>query len=227
MNSEQLIQDLVRDARPVRRLAPVGVRWLLWVIVVALSVSLIPDILLGVRPDLAQVFHRGCSSLQVCLLTLAAIVSGWAVIALGVPGRAQNPLSRWMPVAALFAWILVIVVSGLASGMGRCGFSPGCFGSIALVGALPAAFLYFVCRRSAPLRPVWTGVLLMGAAAAAGALGTQFSCSNESPLHLLVWHVLPVIALGATGIILGRFIMGRWIHASPPADSRLTSYPPR
>jgi hypothetical protein len=187
--------------------------------VVALSVSIIPDLLLGLRPDLMQIVHRGYSSMQVCLLTLVAVVSGWAVLALGVPGRAQSPLSRWLPVTALMAWILVILTSSLASGMGQCGFSPGCLGSIALVGAIPAAFLYWLCRRSLPLRPLWMGVLLMGAAAAAGALGAQFSCSNESPLHLLVWHVLPVVALGATGMLVGRFVMARWFPA-PLSDTR-------
>lgn len=45
--------------------------------------------------------------------------------------------------------------------------------------------------------------------AAFGALGTQLICQNDDLLHILLWHVIPVIAIGSAGAVLGQLLL-RW-----------------
>jgi hypothetical protein len=86
---------------------------------------------------------------------------------------------------------------------------PGSRLHILVLGAIPRAFLFFLVRRAAPIALGWSGLLVMLTLASIGALGLQFTCTNDDPLHLFAWHFLPVLLIAVSGIVLGRRLL-RW-----------------
>jgi hypothetical protein len=65
------------------------------------------------------------------------------------------------------------------------------------------AFL-FVRRRSDPVHPMTTGAAIGAASGAWGALAIEFHCSMTYLAHVVVGHILPVVALAALGAWFGR-----------------------
>ena len=61
-------------------------------------------------------------------------------------------------------------------------------------------------HRAAPIEPRWTALLGMLAAGAAGALASEIACPIHSPIHILLWHVLPVANLACLGVAAGSVL---------------------
>src|SRR5690606_34401839 len=97
---------------------------------------------------------------------------------------------------------------------GRVGFGWHCVYKTASVAALPGAALFLMVRQAAPLRAGWAGLLAMLATTAVGVLGANVICPNDRPLHMLVWHVLPLMLFAAIGVGLGVWLL-KW-----PRDDR-------
>jgi hypothetical protein len=59
------------------------------------------------------------------------------------------------------------------------------------------------------LRAAWAGLLAVLATAAVGVLGANTICPNDRPLHMLLWHVAPLMLFAAIGAGLGAWLL-RW-----------------
>lgn len=49
----------------------------------------------------------------------------------------------------------------------------------------------------------------MLAAGAAGGITAEVACPLRAPLHIVLWHVLPVVGVAALGVVLGEIVLGR------------------
>jgi hypothetical protein len=67
------------------------------------------------------------------------------------------------------------------------------------VGVVPALGAIVLIRRAAPLDPVWTALLALVASGAAGALTSELACPIRVPMHVMLWHVLPILVFAAIG----------------------------
>jgi hypothetical protein len=104
------------------------------------------------------------------------------------------------------------VVSGaLAGTMGSPLRSWTCVRKVAFVGTIPALFALLLIHRAAPIEPRWTALLGVLAAGAAGALTSELACPIHAPLHILLWHILPVAASACLGVVIGDLL---WPRAS-------------
>jgi len=171
-------------------------------------------VLMGLRPDVL----RGTTTLQFALncvaILLIAALSAFAAFKMSVPDTARSVLVRIAPLWAVFIWLVLLATQG------RLVFTPGphhysagpglrCIRDILVLGAIPGAFLFFLVRRAAPVALGWSGLLVMLSLASIGALGLQFTCTNDDPLHLFAWHFLPVLLVAVSGVVLGRRLL-RW-----------------
>ena len=50
------------------------------------------------------------------------------------------------------------------------------------------------------------------AAAGVGALGVQITCPKLAPMHLLVWHLGPALALPVAAAVAGAPLFARWMR---------------
>jgi len=82
-----------------------------------------------------------------------------------------------------------------------------CLSDIILTSLPTSAVLFFLIRKAAPLKRDKVGFLVLLSGAAYAALGVHFTCIDDSPLHIVMWHLLPVVIVAVIGIFLGRRVL--------------------
>ncbi|ACR32745.1 NrsF family protein [Burkholderia glumae] len=205
MDTHTLIDALVADLRPVRRLSPPALRLLGWLVVSVPAVAAIVA-LEGVRSDITAQLAEPSFLIEQVTTVATALVAGWAALAGCIPGTARWKL--WLPVAPLSVWIASLghqcwsewILVG-ASGMS---LRPDwmCLPNIAVIGALPAIAIVIAIRRGARLdaTPVLWGSL---AAAALADAALRLIHAEDAALMVIVWQ-FGSVALFTTALTLFR-----------------------
>ena len=201
-NTDQLIDRLVADASPVRRLVDPRRRAALWTALALVCIGL-GVAYFGVRRDLAGAMMLLPFLARVALLVATMWLSVVAALRLSVPGEDERAWTRWWPLLFLGALISVVAAElVLVWVVGEAG-SPlrgwTCVRKLTFVGILPAFGAMVLIRRAAPLDPVWAALLGLVAAGAAGALTSELACPVRVPMHVMLWHVLPIAVYAAVG----------------------------
>ena len=215
MRTEELITQLSRGLRPVRRLpsplAMLGL-WCLFcvgVIGAALLVS-------GLRADFAAWLMEGFDLYHLMSAALVALTAGYAAFQLALPDRDQ----RWalLPVPAVVGW-LVTMGWGCLEDLARLGpealqlgVSLPCLGFIIGLGVPMTAAIAFLTRHAALLRPVPVAALGALSAAAFASLGLTLVHELDAAMMVLVWHGIAVLVVTALGAVAGPLLMRRAAH---------------
>jgi hypothetical protein len=219
VETDDLVRRLAADAAPVTRLAPVPVRLMVWT-AVTLTSAVAAVWWLGARGDLLTAVWAPGFQVKSILLLVTAITAAAGALLVSVPGGERSAAVRWLPVAtvaALLLWMGGELGAAAAAGTAnwRVGAAWGCAAQVMAVGLLPGAVLFVRVRRAAPLRGAWAGLLALVAMGAVGALGTSAICPSDRSVHVLVWHVLPLVTIGAVGAAAGYVLLG-WIRHLRP-----------
>ena len=204
-----LVEHLVAELRPVRRLWPVRVRLAIWIAIEA-------GVLLFVirnsqRTDLAQQFKNPWYLLGVGGFAVAGAIGAAFALRSAIPGREPRRIELGLLVALTAASALLLLHEPINLAMPIGNFIheglPCAFG-IAMFASLPLLVLFWAVRRGAPLAGGAGGAL-----AGAGAFLLSFAlmrvnCPIDEGLHLFIWHFLPAlvgVALSAgAGFLLFR-----------------------
>lgn len=211
MRTEDLIQELVSDARPVTRLQPIARRLLGWVVLAAVSFGVVL-FLMGVRRDLGDTNDRVDFAFEAALLIITAMSAAAGALVVSVPGAERTSLVRWAPIIAATASVLwaageLVYAAATGAPTGRLTFAWHCVYKTSCVGAVPGVALFLMVRRAAPTHALWAGLLAVLATAAVGVLGANVICPNDRPLHMLLWHVAPLMLFAAIGAALGTWLL--------------------
>lgn len=214
MKSEELVRSLVGELRPVRRLRGAAWRTFLWAGLALLCVGL-GTYALGPRGDLSLKLRQPSYLLENGALLLLFALSAWCALRLSIPGLAENQLSRFWPVLGLILWCALVgirAVQGVHAATSGAAFvltGVPCIARMGVLGLAPGVAVFFMVRRGAPLHPGWSGLWALLSASAVAMLGTQVLCPRDEPLHVLVWHLGPVLLTGLLGFALGRrYLLG-------------------
>lgn len=213
MPTEDLIQQLVAEASPVRPLRPLSARVAGWFVLALASLALVMG-LMGVRRELGDAADRIDFAFEAALLLLTAITAAVGALLLGIPGADERAHVRWLPMTLALACVVAAAAELTYAAMigaptGRLTFAWHCVYKTTSVAAMPGAVLFVMVRRGAPLHAAWAGLLAVLAAAAMGVLGANIICPNDRPVHMLLWHVLPLLFFAALGAGLGKRLL-RW-----------------
>jgi hypothetical protein len=216
VSTDQLIERLVAEARPVRRLLDPTRRAALWT-AVALVFVCVGLLHFGIRRDVATAWHSPGFLLRLALLVSTMWLSVVTAFRLAVPGREMRAWARWWPIVVLGALVAIAageVVSGALFGtMGSPMRSWTCVRKVAFVGTVPAVLAVVLIQRAAALEPRWTALLGVLAAGAAGALTSELACPIKTPIHIFLWHILPVALSAGIGVIVGSALV-RWVKGN-------------
>jgi hypothetical protein len=199
---KSLLDRLVADARPVRRLWPVPARLAVWLALVAGLWGSVAAIL-GWPVDAHP--HRWSLSAEL-LIVLTALVA-WAGLALrsAVPDRA--PPSRWIAAAMVLSLCPMLFWTNGAGPAAFIAKGVPCALRTAALALLPCLALLWAVRRGAALAPRRAAALSGGAGFLVGYLLVRVLCSVDEPAHLLAWHAAPV----ALGVALAAAAGGWWV----------------
>ncbi len=202
MQTSDLIEALVADATPVRRLRPPAVRAAWWLLLAVLVLAL-AALHHGLRPDLALKLRQPVFVSGVAAAALTGVLAAIAAFIVSVPGRSQ----RWLllPMPTLVVWFATIGYGCLTDWvrLGPGGISLGetasCFATLMLVG-LPLSFaLLIMLRHVARLyaRPVAMCGSLAVAALTAAALSLLHPL--DATVMILLWNFgVALVFLGVT-----------------------------
>ncbi len=214
MKTDDFIEQLSNDVKPVKRLASPVKRFLTWFLASFFSIS-IGISLMGIRSDFNQVLMNPRFVLETLVILAIAILAAAGAFMMSVPGVERKPIMRWLIIIPSIAWPLslayrlYIIYSQTNSFAFIIDYGFDCLRDIFILGIIPGSFLFFMLKAAAPLRLSWTGALATLSAAAIAAVGIQFTCNVDTPVHIFLWHVLPVVMIGMTGIALGKRLL-RW-----------------
>jgi len=209
-----LVQRLLDEAAPVRRLRTPVARLGLWLIVVATVAGAVMGLgLIGVRPDLRVRLRDPVYLLEMTALAVAAMSMAAGAFQEAVPGyEVRWPLRRialGLGLVPAGLWLLqpvhgeLAVTQFIATGI-------GCAWRTVALATLPSCALLIGIRRGAPLAPGRAGALAGGAAFLTAALLMRIDCPLDERLHLLVWHALPVAGGAGLAGVIGFVWLRRW-----------------
>ena len=205
-----LVEQIVTELRPVRRLWPVRVRLALWMVLEVVLVIFVVSH--SHRTDLTGQSRNGWYLVEVgAYAAIGTIGAAFALLAT-IPGRGPTR-GQLFVLAVLTATLgLLLLRQPLNVAVPVAGFITAglpCALGIVMFASLPLLALLWAVKRGAPLAPGAAGAL-------AGAGGFLFSfalmrvyCPIDEGLHLLVWHFLPALLGVAVSAGLGFWLFRR------------------
>ena len=210
--TDQLIEDLARDARPVKPLSPPLARAAVWIAVIVLGFGLIV-VLTGAGPEMISRLRNGVYMLELTATFLTGIAATVAATMLTIPGR-----SHWwalLPLPSAIVW-LGCATTRCYQHVAAFGFdklSPlenvHCFVFIVMVGTPLAIALFFSLRRAAAIN--FAGVTALGGLGVASLAATllQFFHPEDTTPVDVATHLAAVAAIIVFMTTLGRGALRR------------------
>jgi len=209
-NLDDLVENLAREATAVKPAPHPYLLGLIWTLgaVAYLAVSLLVS---GLRPDLMRTLHEPWFLAEIVSLVLIFVSTTLSAAVLAFPDLHQMRRAAWSPAVA-FTLFLVVMVLAWRADSPPAPFpvhSFECTVSIALFALLPALWTFFPLRKFATTHYRWTGSIALLSAFSVGALWLRLHEINDSILHVILWHYLPMLAIGLIGLWLGKKLL-KW-----------------
>ena len=209
MPPSDVIDALVADLDPVRPATPWRQAMFAWCVISWVVVG--AAVLAGgpVRDDLlGELIESPRFALEIALGFAAGLAAIWTGLEFGVPGAPSGP-RLWAPPLLLFCgWTLAIgyglIHPGNAATMD--GRRVHCFIETLLVSLPPFSAALYLLRGRVLFARAGAGLLVGAAAAAIPALWMHVACTIE-PLHVLMFHLSPVLIIGLLGASLAHRVL--------------------
>jgi hypothetical protein len=209
-NIDDLINKLAQDAAPVKQASHPYMLSLKWM-GAALAYLVFSLIFSGLRPDIGLKLQQPWFVIEMVMLASIFVATSLSAALLSFPDMHQMRRLVLAPVVTFALFVLVIFLAWQAD-------SPPaplpvhsfeCTISITLVSLLPAVWTFYAMRKFASTHYHWAGSIALLSAFSVGALWLRLHEVNDSIMHVVEWHYLPMIACGILGLWLGKKIL-KW-----------------
>lgn len=202
---EDLIDTLSRDAHavaPAQHPFMLSLQWI-GIAAVYLAISLT---LFGLRPDIAVQLQRVRFDAEIAALLIVFVTTVFSAALLSFPDLHQLRRLIFAPLAAFALLVLVMFLAWQADNPPAPlpVHSLECTVSIVLFSLLPASWTFYFMRKLACTHDRLAGSVALLSAFSIGALWLRLYEVNDSIAHVIEWHYLPMLAVGITGLWLGR-----------------------
>lgn len=214
MKTDDLINQLGTQAKPVKPLRSPLMRTMIWLFV--LSICMVTGIVMtGLRHDFMDMLMHPIFILEMVSLLIAGICAVIATFQLSVPCEKVSPVT----------WALLGISSTLLlTRMAICfiyatpeGFDTYFNSAVGLpiilealaMSLIPAIILFWLIKKGAPVRSGLTAVAGLLTLASFAAMGCRSICPMNDPAYIVVWQGLPFMVLIILGLFIGRSAL-RW-----------------
>jgi hypothetical protein len=209
-NIDELINRLAHDnvtVKPAPHPYMLSLKWMAWAaayLVVALAFS-------GVRPDLAAELHQPMFAAEIAALAGIFITTSLSASLLSFPDIHQLRRLAFAPLIAFALFLLVMFLAWQADNPPAPlpVHSFQCTLGITMVSFLPAVWIFYVMRKFASTHYHLAGCCALLFAFSIGAIWLRLYEVNNSIMHVIEWHYLPMIAFGIAGLWLGKNVL-KW-----------------
>jgi hypothetical protein len=206
ITTPDLIESLVANAGPVRRLRPPVARAAGWLLFAALMLALLA-VSHDVRPDLALRLRQPEFVIGVAASLATGVLAAIASFIASIPDRSR----RWLllPVPALFVWVSTLGYGcltdwvSLQPGSLPLGDEAGCLALLVLTGVPLSLAMLIMLRHAALFAP--TPVAISGGLAVAAVTATALSIfhDHDASAIILIWNFGTAVLLVALGGAFG------------------------
>ncbi len=211
METQDFIAGLTHEvARPVKAACP----WTMFGIWsgVTFTTVIIMTAILGLRVDISDRLTEPLFVFEAVLLLLLVLSAGISAFWHAFPDFRQQNWALHVPFALLVLYAGLLLFRALwpaatAEALDNVHSGLDCALCITLFAPLPAGLMLWQIRRGATVMPQRTGLLALLVAGSVGHLLLKFVEANDGVLHLLTYHLLPILALGVLGWLAGRKIL--------------------
>lgn len=212
INTSDLIESLVADAKPVRRLHPPVARAAVWLTFAALMLALIA-VTHGVRADFTYSLRQATVAINLGAALATGALASIAAFIVSVPGR--SPMWVWLPAPALAVWVLNIGYGCLTAWVNfpagaQIGDEASCFGLAVLTGLPLSLVMLIMLRHAASVAPRAVAITGSLAVAALTAVALSLFHNHDASALVLVWNLGVAALLVALGAWQGRRIFS-WV----------------
>jgi hypothetical protein len=198
-----LIDRLIQDFWPVKRLWPVRVRLLLWILLEVAILAVVT--LLKGRPDLETIITFHNHWLDAAGFFLVSIAAAWMALRNSIPGRETSATELTMLGLGIIAASVIVQFEPFAQTPLSSHDFFSALGRQFALAALPWVTLFWAARRAMPLRPRLTGGII-GVAASSFALAADLF---SGPAYAVIWELLSGVILTALSVIAGAAWLDR------------------
>lgn len=219
-STDDVLDELSRELEPVRPLRPPSTRLAAW----TFGQIVFATIMVGSssRPDLLQELATPAYLAELLLLASGTVLLAAACFGAAVPGSERPRIAR-LGIAAAIAAALFLAPRTADTEQAIATFVRAgvpCAIHTAALALLPAIWLLLASYRGFPLAPFRAGALAGGAGFLVGFTLMRLLCPLDEPLHVAIWHWLPVAlgtaAAGALGFSFLRYDPRRFRTAANP-----------
>jgi hypothetical protein len=198
-----LIDRLIEDFPPVKRLWPVRVRLLLWILLEAAILSVVT--LLNGRPDLETIINFHNHGFDAAGFFLVSIAAAWMALRNAIPGRETSATELTMLGLVIIAACLIVQFEPLTQILLSSDDLLSALSRQFALAALPWVSLFWAARRATPLRPRLTGGIIGVAASSFAVAADLFS----GPAYAVIWELLSDAILTVLSVIAGAAWLDR------------------
>jgi hypothetical protein len=217
---DALVDRLVQETHPVRRLWSVRVRLTVFVLLAGAVIA--TGAARWSRPDFEAKLTQLPFTLGIVTLLIATIFTAMLALRGAVPGRSPSRTEGIVTVvvvvlAALFSCTQPLDTDTALRTFLRSGWA--CAARTFGFGILPWTCLMVAIRRGAPTRVTTAGAYAGASALLLSTTLLRTACPDDGPLHWVVWHFTPI----AIGTMLSAAVASTWLtwrHSRPPAAAR-------
>lgn len=212
METDRLIDALIADAKPVRRLAPPMLRALSWMIVAAIIVAII-SLLHGLRPDLGAKLDDSMFVIQVLAAAATGALAGIAAFQISLPDRSM----AWaaLPLPALAVWFSVVGYGCLTDWISldadsiRLGRAADCLATLVVTSVPLWLLLIVMLRRASPMSRVISALTASLAVAAVTSAAMSLYHDLDATIMVLMWNVGTAVLVIGLGRAFGPGLLNR------------------
>ncbi len=221
MNTDQLIDTLTADLKPVPRLWPPVWRLIVW-LALSIPATVLIVAAMHVRPDISAKIVDPMFLAQELASLAVAFIAAWAALVTCVPGEPRWKI--WVPVVPLSLWVATLGrqcwdewLHRGASGM--VFYSDWlCLPSVAMISTVPALAMVFALRRGARLHPLAAVSWGSLAAAALANAGLRLVHMEDAALMVVVWQFGSVLLFLAIATLCRNVLMPALAVRRPPTS---------
>jgi len=205
-----LIDALVQDATPVRRLRPPLVRAGLWLAFAAIVLGLIA-IAHGLRPDFSDCMRQPLFVVGMLGALATGISAAVASFQLSLPDSSR--LWIILPLPALALWVVTIGYGCLTDWVSigpdsvRLGEAIRCFATLLMTSVPLSIAMLAMLRYTALLRPLEVSVLGGLAVAAVTAFALSLFHDLDATVMILLWNLGAAALIASLGSFFGRSML--------------------
>ncbi len=215
MKTQDLIEKLSQEA-VLKKDSRTPAWWALRLMCILLFYGAGTQFFLGIRPDIILQFERLPFALEITLLVGMTISAALASIFTMYPDMYQKPWILKVPYLSFVSLILLVsyqlafmtndIRMVLPPPDGHAMECALCIGAVALI---PSALIFGILHKGASIKPLNAGFLAVLTAMGIGCLTLRISEANDSLVHLVTWHYLPIFIFSCLGAIAAKWLL-KW-----------------